>query len=177
MAQHTMPMPGSPAPALSVPALNGADRLDASSFADNRMTLVFFYRGVHCPLCKGQLAELHPRRGEFADLGIATMALSMDPQDRAERQLAEWDLGDMPIGYGLSEADARAWGLFVSSKAQDTEPERFAEPGIVAVRQDGTIYAMWVQTVPFARPTLDGLRDGLTFVLNNGYPVRGQVAA
>lgn len=170
---HRAPMPGSPAPALDVPALGGTVGLGGGG----KLSLVFFYRGVHCPICKTQMEELAGRRGELAEMGIETVAVSMDSEERARRQREEWDLGDMPIGYGLSEASAREWGLYISTKAKDAEPDIFAEPGIVAVNPDGSLYALWLQTVPFARPTLDGLKKGLSFVLDNDYPVRGTRAA
>ena len=173
---HTTPMPGDKAPALKVATSDGG-QLDLANDNPENFSLVFFYRGVHCPICKKQIGELAKRREEFRAKGFNVHAVSMDDETRVQRQQAEWDLAGMPVGYGLSEESAREWGLYISSKAQDSEPARFAEPGLVAVRPDGTIYAMWLQTVPFTRPSLDDLLGGLSFVVDKGYPTRGELAA
>lgn len=173
---HTTPMPGDKAPTLKVDVIGGM-ALDLAAGRPESFTVVFFYRGLHCPVCKRQLEELNGKLADFEALGIKVHAVSMDGKDRAERQKSEWAIGNLPIGYGLSEASAREWGLFISAKAKDPEPARFAEPGIAVVYPDGTIYALYLQNVPFARPSLDALKDGLKFIIANDYPIRGQVAA
>ena len=86
----------------------------------------------------------------------------------------EWDLGGLTTGYALAESTAREWGLYISSKrAGSTEPDLFAEPGMTLIRPDGTVYAHWQQSVPFARPKLADLLGSLSFVLDNDYPARG----
>lgn len=173
---HITPMPGTKAPALQVETLDGPS-FDLLRDLPEKLSIVFFYRGAHCPICKTQLEELSGKIEEFAALGVKVHAVSMDTLERAEKQKREWNLGDMPIGYGLTEQSAREWGLFISGKAKDAEPERFAEPGIAILYPDSTIYALYLQNVPFARPTLDGLVKGVKFILDNDYPIRGSVAA
>ncbi|MEM1401497.1 MAG: AhpC/TSA family protein, partial [Pseudomonadota bacterium] len=51
----------------------------------------------------------------------------------------------------------------------------FAEPGLFLVRPDKTLYFGSVQTMPFARPSFDGVLMGLDFVLKTDYPARGHV--
>ncbi|MCP3056113.1 redoxin domain-containing protein [Aurantimonas marianensis] len=174
--RHTTPVPGDKAPNLTVDVLGGA-ALELAGTTPEKMSLVFFYRGVHCPICKTQLEELNDKRAGFEAMGISVHAVSMDSRERAERQRQEWKIDDLPIGYGLSEESAREWGLFISGQEKDSEPARFAEPGIAMIYPDGTIYALHFQSVPFARPTLDGLKKGLSFILENDYPIRGKVAA
>lgn len=173
---HAVAMPGSKAPDLRLPGIN-VEPVDLSAEHPERFTIVFFYRGVHCPICKRQLEELDQRLGEFSDRGISVLAVSMDAADRAERQANEWSIANLKIGYDLSESDARAWGLFISRKEKDGEPDRFAEPGIAIVYPDGRIYALYHQSVPFARPRLDDLLKGLDFIIAKQYPPRGTLAA
>ena len=172
---HTTPTPGEIAPDLTVECLGGP-ALDLSETKPRRLSIVFFYRGVHCPLCRRQLEELVAKRADFDALGFDTHAVSMDSRERAERQKAEWALGDLPIGYGMSEASARAWGLFISPKVKEAEPPVFAEPGIAVLYPDKRIFALFLQSVPFGRPELDTLKDRLEFCLANDYPIRGSLA-
>ncbi|MDN5568478.1 MAG: AhpC/TSA family protein, partial [Paracoccus sp. (in: a-proteobacteria)] len=99
---------------------------------------------------------------------------SMAATDRFDRPQQEWALGDLHIGHALTEASARAWGLFMSAREKDAEPEMFSEPGIAVLYPDGRIYSIYLQNVPFARPTLDDLLSGLNFILENDYPIRGK---
>ena len=56
--------PTSPAPRLSLPMTAGGstDALDLGTGADGRFTLVVFFRGLHCPVCRKQLTEIERRR-------------------------------------------------------------------------------------------------------------------
>lgn len=173
---HHIALPGSRAPELRTRSLD-ASPIDVASECPGRFTVIFFYRGVHCPICKTQLEELGRRLGEFSERGLSVLAVSMDSEDRAKRQAVEWTTGDLQVGYALPEAGARAWGLFISRREKDSEPERFAEPGIAIVQPDGIVYALFHQSVPFARPRLDDLLKGIDFIVENKYPARGTVAA
>lgn len=169
---HTTPMPATAAPAVHAHSANGS-AFDLPSAPDGGLSVIFFYRGVHCPICKTQIEELASRQDELRDAGLAAASVSMDDSERFARQVQEWDLGALTIGHGLTEASAREWGLYVSDKAKDAEPARFAEPGIAVLKADGSIYALYLQNTPFARPRLDDLIHGLGFVMKNDYPVRG----
>lgn len=173
---HTTPSPGDRAPSLTFQRLDGA-AFDLAAARPENFSLIFFYRGSHCPICKSQLEELSGKLEGFAELGVEVHVVSMDDEARARKQRQDWSIDDLAIGYGLGEASAREWGLFISSAAKEGEPERFSEPGLAVVRPDGTIYALHLQNVPFARPTIDGLRQGLGFILEKDYPLRGDLAA
>lgn len=169
---HTTPMPGAAAPAIDAKAADGGPFALPAATAGG-LSVIFFYRGAHCPVCKAQIQELASREDELRRAGLMVAAISMDDDERFARQAAEWDLGQLTIGHGLTEASARAWGLYLSDKAKDAEPARFAEPGIAVLKADGSIYALFLQNTPFARPTVDDLIKGLGFVMKNDYPVRG----
>ncbi|EAU43284.1 hypothetical protein FP2506_10581 [Fulvimarina pelagi HTCC2506] len=173
---HETPLPGQKAPTLRVNTLGGSS-IDLSQDNPENFSIVFFYRGLHCPICRKELEELNGKLNKFEDLGVIVHTVSMDGEERAKRQKDEWAIGNLDIGFGLSEASAREWGLFISEKAKDPEPEKFSEPGIAAIKPDGTLYSLHLQNVPFARPTIDGLLQGLQFIIENDYPVRGKLAA
>lgn len=179
MASMTPLFPRQSVPPLELPTLDGGSwRL--SERRPQNFTLVVFYRGLHCPICRGYLGELERRLPEFERRGVDVIAVSSDEEARARRAKTEWGLSRLTIGYGLGLDDARRWGLYVSSgigksSAGVEEPPLFAEPGLFLVRPDGTLYCASVQTMPFARPSFEDVTKAIDFVLAKNYPARGEV--
>lgn len=143
-------------------------------------TLIVVYRGLHCPICKGYLADLERRLPGLQERGVEVIAVSSDDEARARRAKAEWGLETLTVGYGLDLATARRWGLYVSAGLGATsagveEPPLFVEPGLFLVRRDGTLYFASVQTMPFARPHFTDIAKAIEFVLAKDYPARGEV--
>ena len=143
-------------------------------------TLLVFYRGLHCPICKTQLRELESKLEEFDKRGVAVVAVSSDTKERAMQTREAWGLTQLRIGYGLDLAAARRWGLFISTgrgmtSAGVEEPARFSEPALYLIRPDGTLYFGSVQTMPFARPHFADILAAIDHVLKNNYPARGEV--
>jgi len=170
-------MPRQPVPALDVPTLSGA-RWTAPG-APERFSLVVFYRGLHCPICKTYVGELAKLAPDFAQRGVSPIAISGDTEARARQAQADWALGELAVGYALPLERARAWGLYVSNSRGKTsigieEPAQFSEPGLFLVRPDGTLYYGAVQTMPFARPHMRDLLGALDFVIAKDYPARGE---
>ncbi|ANM30650.1 alkyl hydroperoxide reductase [Acidobacteria bacterium Mor1] len=168
------PTPKAATPELSVETVGGG-RFVLAERKPQHFTMLVFYRGLHCPLCRKQLQELESMLPDFRAAGIEPVAVSANTRELAERSVEEWELKGLTVGYGLSLEDADRWGLFVSAAVKDTEPERFTEPGLFFVRPDGTLYASSVQTMPFARPPAKNLLSFLQFVIENDYPARGEV--
>lgn len=168
-----MIIPGQPVPALDLPLTIGA-QYDLAKQHPKNFTLVMFYRGKHCPICRGYLKELAGKLGDFSERGINVVAASMDSKERAQIVHEKWDTGDVPLAYGMTEETARAWGLYISEKRPDSdEPAIFSEPGLFLVRPDGSLYFGSVQNAPFTRPPLDQLLQGMDYVIANDYPTRG----
>ena len=124
------------------------------------LSLVAFYRGLFCPVCRDWVADLDRLVPEFEGRGVPVIALSCDPRERAEKAVAEWGLKNLRVGYGVDPEDARKAGLYISEGrgvnpvSDIQESMLFSEPGVFAVRPDGTLYAAWVQSTPHARPHL-----------------------
>lgn len=138
-------------------------------------TLLVFYRGLHCPICKKSLEQLNGLVEDFAAQGVDVLALSCDSRERAEQTRADWKIERLPLAYGLRIDQARRWGLFISNAKPDSdEPERFSEPGVFLVRPDGSLYMSAVNSMPFARPHFDEILDAIRFILKNDYPARGE---
>ena len=158
-------------------ARHGAFKLADDAAAN--FTLVVFYRGLHCPICMKYLLELGRLLPEFEQRGVKVIAVSSDGRERAQAMADKLDAPDLRLGYGLALADARAWGLYISTSRGATsigieEPALFSEPGVFIVRSDGTLYFGAVQTMPFARPHLDELLSAIDFALAKNYPARGE---
>ena len=171
-------MPRRPVPALSVETVAHGRWILADSKPVN-FTLIVFYRGLHCPICRHYLGELNRLAGEFAQRGVEVIALSSDNAERAAQAVRDWKLDATRVGFGLSIDDARTWGLYVSTSRGKTstgfeEPALFSEPGIFLVRPDGTLYFGTVQTMPFARPHFADILSAIDFVVKNDYPARGE---
>ncbi len=179
MAQINPLMPRQPVPELQVSTVGGGTwRLGDQS--PEHFTMVVFYRGLHCPICRAYLADLNRKVDEFEKRGVAVAVMSSDPQDRAERAKEEWKLDKLAIGFGLDLDTARSWGLYISTGRGKTsigieEPQLFSEPGLFVVRPGGTLYFGTVQTMPFARPGFADILKALDFVVANDYPARGEV--
>lgn len=173
-------LPREPVPALALPLVGGGT-FDLAAESPERFTLLVFYRGLHCPICKAQLRDLQRKLPDFAARGVSVVAISSDDQARAERAVSDWEVGDLRVAYGLDLATARRWGLYVSRGRGKTslgieEPALFSEPALYLVHADGTLYFGSVQTMPFARPHFQDVLGALDYVVANDYPARGEVA-
>ncbi|PKO89775.1 MAG: alkyl hydroperoxide reductase [Betaproteobacteria bacterium HGW-Betaproteobacteria-12] len=171
-------MPRQPVPALDL-ALTGGGRFVLGADPAERFDLIVFYRGLHCPICAKYLLELERLAPEFAQRGVRLVAVSSDEAERAQAMADKVKAAGMSIGYGLSLASARQWGLYISASRGKTsigieEPALFSEPGVFLVRPDGTLYYGAVQTMPFARPQFQDLLGAIDFAIAHDYPARGE---
>ncbi len=165
--------PRQPVPDLQVETLNaGTWRLANQS--PRHFTMLVFYRGLHCPICKSYLRDLNGKIPEFTARGVEAIAISCDDRERALRTKQEWGLERLRIGYGLTISKAREWGLFISRGIKEGEPTEFSEPGLFLVRPDGTLYASAVNSMPFSRPSFADVLNAVDFVTRNDYPARGE---
>ena len=175
------PLPRTGAPNLDVQTLRGGPWCLGDQ-QPRALQMLVFYRGLHCPICRVQLSELQRKLDALNERGVAVLALSMDDEERAQRTAEEWRLDRLDLGYGLDEATARTWGLYISEGIGTTsigveEPERFSEPGLFLLKPDKSVYYASIQSMPFARPPLDDLIKAIDFTTAKNYPARGEVAA
>ena len=164
-------------PELKLPLLSGGE-FDALNRSPDSFSILVFYRGKHCPICKTYLTEIEKSLDKVEGIGAELVAVSMDDEDRARSSAEEWGLSRIEIAYGMSERTARDWGLYISSAREGSqEPAVFNEPGLVVLRPDGEIFMVEVQSAPFTRPPIDQLAQGLKFALDKDYPARGDLTA
>lgn len=166
------------APDLSLNTLDGST-FTLSKQTPKRATIIIFYRGNHCPICRGYLKDVAESYAKFAADGYQIVVASMDTKEKAiatrdevAKQVNSKNI-PFPIAYGLTEETARAWGLYLSNGALNGEPKVFSEPGVITVKADGTVLSVMLQSTPFTRPDLEQLRGGLNYIFENNYPTRG----
>lgn len=161
------------APELHV-ALLGDATYRLADRTPERFTMLVFFRGLHCPVCQSQLRELDRRHEDLAERGIEVLAISGETEARTRALREQWKLERLDLGYELTEAQMRAWDLFVSRGIGDDEPALFNEPGLFLISPDGNVYHESILSMPVGRPRLDDLLGGIDFWTANDYPARGE---
>ena len=155
----------------SFPSVEGQETFTVGQKKE-RWTMLFVYRGKHCPRCKRYLNKLNDALSswtEVMDVGV----VSADTQEKAKADKEEFGW-TFDLGYGLSEKQMRDLGLYVSEPLSEAETTGlFAEPGAFAIRPDGSLMLVDISNGPAARPDLEELLDGMKFNINNDRPVRG----
>jgi peroxiredoxin len=174
----SMLVPRQTAPELTVKTLDhGGFNLAAES--PERLTLVCFYRGLHCPVCTNYLKELERLTPAFTERGVGTIAISSDGETRARQMAEKIAAKSLRIGYGLELNGAREWGLYISASRGKSsigieEPPLFSEPGVFLIKPELTIYYLSVQSMPFVRPNFGEMVQAVDFIIKNDYPARGE---
>ncbi|MEM7269422.1 MAG: peroxiredoxin-like family protein [Pseudomonadota bacterium] len=169
--------PRKPTPDLSL-SLVGGGEFTLSGETSERGTVVCFYRGLHCPICARYLDELAKLAPEFEKRGVGVVAVSSDVEERAAG-MAEKLSAPLRIAFGLPLAQAKDWGLYISTSRGLTsigieEPALFSEPGLFMVGPDRALYYGSTQTMPFVRPHFSELLSALDFAIEKNYPARGE---
>lgn len=165
--------PQAKVPEIQVNTLDGA-LWTLSGQRPKNFTMIVFYRGHHCPVCRTYIHDLDSRLHLFRLLGVGVIAVSGDTRELAERSREEWKLRELTIGWGFPIEEARGLGLYVSKRIKEGEPDEFIEPGLFLIRPDMTLYAASVQSMPFARPNFDEIVNALRYIIEKKHPARGE---
>ena len=161
---------GAAMPEIILPKVGGGE---ARIGGAGRWQAVVVYRGKHCPICRRYLGTLEGLKDRFAEAGVEILAVSADPAEKAEADIAETTL-TVPVAYGLSVAQMKQLGLYISEPRSPQETDRpFAEPGLFVVNPDGRVQILDISNAPFARPDIAAVLNGIVFVQAKGYPIRG----
>lgn len=172
-------IPRQSVPDLSLP-LAGGGSWRLSDQKPKHFTMLAFYRGMHCSVCRDYLGQLQSMHAAFCKLGVTPIAISTDDAERACSAEARWGLTDLCIAHGLSLQQAREWGLYVSrgcgrSSLGIEEPPMFVEPALFLIRPDRTLYYASVQSMPFGRPCFEEMLPAIQKAVARHYPARGEV--
>jgi len=160
-------------PSLEVDTIDGG-RFSLGEQDPQAFTMVVFYRGLHCPVCKKYLGELDKLYNDFRDQGVEVVAVSGDTEERALGAKQKWGLESLPVGYGLGVEKMREWGLFISGGDGDEEPELYGEPGLFLIQPDDTVYYEAINSMPFGRPQLQEMLTAVGNVKKMGIPAHGE---
>lgn len=164
---------GSQFPDIQVPMLDGEMKTLGKPENGHDWKLVVVYRGKHCPICTKYLNQLETVKSSFADAGVDIIAVSGDSKQQLEAHLEELDIS-FPIAYGLTVEQMNTLGLYISDPRSEKETDHpFAEPGVFVINAKEEIQIIDISNAPFARPELEALANGLSFVRKNDYPIRG----
>jgi len=168
---HEKPRVGAAIAPMTLPAI-GMETGITIGGDKSRWSILFVYRGRHCPRCKRFLNKLNAALSDWTE-HMDVVVASADTAEKAAADKAEFEW-DFDLCYGLTEDQMRALGLYVSSPLSEVETtDNFAEPGAFALRPDGTLMLVDISNGPAARPDLEELLDGMIFNITNDRPVRG----
>lgn len=173
-ANTQKPQAGSKFPDIEVTMLNGDTKSLGKPENGHDWKLVVIYRGQHCPICTKYLNQLETVKKSFYDTGVDIIAVSADSKEQLESHLEEKIDINFPIAYGLSVEQMNTLGLYISDPRSEKETDHpFAEPGVFVINAKGEIHIIDISNAPFARPELESLASGLSFIRENDYPIRG----
>jgi peroxiredoxin len=161
---------GSDFPSIALAKIGGGE-IKVGGTGSWQMLVV--YRGKHCPLCRKYLKTLDGLLDDFRAADIQVVAASGDPREKAQAEVAEegWRFS---VGYGLTPDQMRALGLYISNPRSPKETDRpFPEPGLFVVNPEGKAQIIDISNAPFSRPDLANVLNGLKFIREKNYPVRG----
>ncbi|WP_299220768.1 redoxin domain-containing protein [uncultured Psychrobacter sp.] len=164
---------GTKFPEMEVQLYNGEMQSLGKPAHGHDWKLVVIYRGQHCPMCTKYLNELETRKASFYKTGVDIIAVSGDSKEQLESHFDDIDI-NFPIAYGLSVEQMKTLGLYISDPRSENETDHpFAEPGIYVVNDKGDIQVVDISNNPFVRPDLEILAEGLAFIRDKDYPIRG----
>ena len=165
-------IPGKKAPSLNIETISG-NTWSLDKHLNKSKCMVVFYRGLHCPVCSVFLKQIESQLLEYKKSNTEVIAVSMDNKEKALKVKSDWSIKNLNIAYGLSEENARKWGLYISKSIKEAESDLFCEPGLFIIKEDGTVYLANTSNMPWARPDLTDFPAKLIFAEENNYPVRG----
>lgn len=166
---------GQTVPDITVQKLGGGEIHLPTPAENYDWRMVVVYRGKHCPLCTNYLSKLNELVPEFNAIGIDVVALSADPEEKAQAQMSDVK-SDIEVGYGLTIEQMQKLGLYISNPFSAAETDRpFSEPAVLVINEKAELQIVDMSNAPFARPELNSMLMGLKFIRNpaNNYPVRG----
>lgn len=175
MATHKLDS-GGVLPSITLPLVQGGSAELGNASKEDHWSLVFIYRGLHCPICQQYLKKLNSLYPAFLEAKADIIVASGDPLEKAKSMTEKLGL-NFPVAYDLSVEHMQSLGLWISAPRSADETDRpFAEPGLFAINTDGLIQLIDQSNTPFNRSDLDELLDTVIWIRENNYPIRGTYA-
>jgi len=157
--------PGDQAPGFTLPAVNRDGIVGLEDYRGKGPVLVGLFRGLHCPFCRRQVAQLGITRDKLAQQGVETLAIVNTPAERA-RQYFLYRPTRVLLAADPEVQTHRAFGLpkigFVPDETEPAElhwPERTTMAQFLVGRFNLTGELPEPQNIPQAMDTLNQ-KDG-----------------
>lgn len=171
---HRTVQSGERAPELTLPAVNRDGAVSLADFRGRRAVMIGFFRGLHCPFCRRQIAQLGAAQPALAALGVETVAVLNTPLERAQLYFR---YRPTPVVL-LSDPDCRTHRMFgipriefVEGGAEPAQWPRTRPEDFAAARIDPT-GELGAPTQPMEANGVLNRKDGFELT-----PVDGAIAA
>lgn len=86
--------PREKAPELEIKLVNNTSWKLSEQPAEN-FTMIVFYRGLHCPVCKLYLEDLQTQLPKFVEEGVKMLAISTDKETVDKETYEKWNIKDV----------------------------------------------------------------------------------
>ena len=106
-------MPGEKTPSL---VLNTLDNQEWSleKNLNNNMTMIVFYRGLHCPICSDFLKLIETQLEDYKKANTNVIVVSMDSKEKAEKTKESWGLSNLNIAFLVKKKQENGIYIFLS---------------------------------------------------------------
>ena len=120
--------PGDPAPSFVLPAVNREGTVGLETYRGKSPVLVGLFRGLHCPFCRRQVAQLGLACEKLAAEGVETLAIVNTQEERA-RQYFQYRPTRVLLAADPDVRTHRAFGLpKLGIVPDDTSPSELQWP-------------------------------------------------
>ena len=102
--------PGEPAPDFTLPAVHREGTVSLADYRGRSPLLLAFFRGIHCPFCRRQIAKLGLSRDKLLAAGVETLAVVASDLDRT-RLYFQYRPTRVPLAADPHMATHRAFGI------------------------------------------------------------------
>lgn len=125
MVSPRMLEPGDPAPSFVLPAMDRDGTVSLDDFRGRSALLVGFFRGIFCPFCRRQIAQLGASADRLRAEGVEPMGVVITPVGRG-RLYFKYHPTKVPLAADETAATHRAFGVprmeVIDGSAEDAAP-------------------------------------------------------
>ena len=120
--------PGDPAPSFVLPAVNREGTVGLENYRGKSAVFVGLFRGLHCPFCRRQVAQLGLTREKLTGEGVETLAI-VNTQEARARQYFQYRPTRVLLAADPEVRTHQAFGLpRIGFVADDTSPSEVQWP-------------------------------------------------
>lgn len=138
-------------------------------------TMLVIFRYSNCSVCKSYLKQLDETVEQFSEAGVGILAASVDNAMAVGQMAEQLSLGSLRFGCDIPMDMAEKWGLFISSKRKESEPDQFFEPALFLIDASGLLYYSSVQSMAFGRSSPSEILQWIPKLIDNAILARGEV--